>query len=357
MAGAFGSVGIPDCEHSIPIRRGLRSWFAAIGAAVALTGSMVPCRAQGVDAPVVVIRTLPGNTPKQATKPKAAARSQQPSVKTKSSSPALKEATSAPAPPRRRRRVVRTRPAIEPAPRVAEARPQPRSRHTPADDVSSVRSVQRTKRKRPAAEESDRRVAQDLSQPTGRSARRKRPEAMDDRQSKRPEPPVTQTARRGARSLNAEGYALLRRGRYAEAEEPLRAAVRMKSNYGYALYNLGWSLLAQGKAREAIEPLRDAAALQPNRWEPLQKLSEAYSQIGNHDLAFEARAKARELRGDSDRRSPRTQVKPSRGAQMAVRALLGDAAWVGSTNRREDQYLQERQEFRLRLETAQADQR
>jgi tetratricopeptide (TPR) repeat protein len=170
----------------------------------------------------------------------------------------------------------------------------------------------------------------------------------------RREPNVASTGGRSARSLNAEGFALLRRGRYAEAEEPLRAAVRLKSDYAYALYNLGWSLLEQGKAREAIEPLRDAAALQPNRWEPLQKLSEAYSQIGNRDLAFEARAKAREIKGD--RRERRTRANPVRGARMAVRTMLGDAAWVGSTNRREDQYLQERQDFQLR-QTAKADDR
>jgi predicted Zn-dependent protease len=139
---------------------------------------------------------------------------------------------------------------------------------------------------------------------------------------------------------------LLKRGRFSEAEAPLRTAVRLRPSYGYALYNLGWCLLEQSRAREAIEPLRESAALQPGRWEPQQKLSEAYVQLGNHDLAFEARARARELRGAT--RGRRAQVRPKGPAtQVAVRMMVGDSAWVGSTDRREARYLQERQEWRL----------
>lgn len=154
----------------------------------------------------------------------------------------------------------------------------------------------------------------------------------------------------GPVALNAQGYALLKRGRFSEAETPLRAAVRLRPNYAYALYNLGWCLLEQGRVRDAIEPLRESAALQPDRWEPQQKLSEAYAQLGNHDLAFEARARARELRGSS--RGRRTQARPGHPAtQVAVRMMLGDSAWVGSTDQREAQYLQERQEWRLKEAT------
>lgn len=164
------------------------------------------------------------------------------------------------------------------------------------------------------------------------------------------------TGGRGAVQLNAQGFALLRRGRYADAESPLRAAVRLRPNYPYALYNLGCSLLGQGKAREAVDPLRESAALQPNRWEPLQKLAEAYAELGNRDMAFETRARARELRGNGDRRGRRTDSTPDiKGPQMAVHTMLGDDAWVGSTNRREDQYLQERQEWRLREATGAID--
>jgi tetratricopeptide (TPR) repeat protein len=168
-----------------------------------------------------------------------------------------------------------------------------------------------------------------------------------------PRPRTTRPSGTSITALNSRAYGLLRRGRYAEAEPLLRQALRANPNYAYALYNLGWSLVGQGKGREAIEPLRESAALQPGRWEPQQRLSEAYEQIGNSVLAFEARARARELRG-SRRRAlaiPGRQKVDRPGPRVAVRMQIGETAWVGSTDRREAEYLRARQEWRAEQQT------
>jgi tetratricopeptide (TPR) repeat protein len=85
--------------------------------------------------------------------------------------------------------------------------------------------------------------------------------------------------------LNARAYRLQKQRRHAEAEPLLRRALELDPNFPYALYNLGWSLVAQGRAREALEPLKRTAAMQPRRWEPYQRLSEAYAMLGEADKA------------------------------------------------------------------------
>lgn len=410
MTDAFDSARRSGYWGSIPSGKWVRSWAICLGILVGTVCAGGTSQAQTPEAPVVVIRTLPDPGVKPAAKRKPRPRSTRKKrvARVQPATPASdpKVVASTPTPSRRTRRTPRAKPAEDTTPRVAETSstsrgprrqaateraeaPTTRSeerrtrrtrrtreaseekvvasssrsrnssrRREDAPDRGDVQPKQteerRTRRKRGTLEETEKKVVRESpgSKRAPRSSRRAEPELVERKRETRRETIPATTTSRTARSLNAEGYALLRRGRYSEAEEPLRAAVRMKSNYGYALYNLGWSLLAQGKAREAIEPLREAAALQPTRWEPLQKLSEAYSQIGNRDLAFEARAKARELKGD--RRDRRTRSNPVRGAQLAVRTMLGDAAWVGSTNQREDQYLQERQEYQLG-QTAKAD--
>lgn len=323
------------------------NWKWILGVLPLLLGSMGPCLAQGLEAPVVVIRTLPGKSAQpQANRkvtPRPAPRSRTAGVRSTY-----------------RRSTFATRRAI-PQPRVADAgrATSPSNsapRHGEQKSVSTTHRksrVARTERRSPVVSTSkpdtrtrERRLVSTRVAPPARSKRSVN--GMETR-SKR------MAASPGASSptqLNAQGYALIRRGRYAEAETPLRAAVRSRPNYAYALYNLGCSLLGQGKAREAVDPLRESAALQPNRWEPLQKLAEAYAELGNRDMAFETRARARELRGSGDRRGRRTDSTTAvKGPQMAVHTMLGENAWVGSTNRREDQYLQERQEWRLQEAT------
>lgn len=102
--------------------------------------------------------------------------------------------------------------------------------------------------------------------------------------------------REGPVSLNGRAYRLQKRGRHAEAEPLLRRAVELKPDYAYANYNLGWSLVEQGKALEALRPLRRSAAMQPGRWEPYQRLSEAYALIGEAEKAAAFALRAQSLR-------------------------------------------------------------
>lgn len=109
-------------------------------------------------------------------------------------------------------------------------------------------------------------------------------------------------------SLNARAYRLQKRGRHATAEPLLRRALELKPHYPYAMYNLGWSLVAQGKAREALGPLHQTAALQPQRWEPYQRMSEAYAQLGLPEKAAAYAIKADALR-KGHRRSASTNAR------------------------------------------------
>lgn len=144
-----------------------------------------------------------------------------------------------------------------------------------------------------------------------------------------------------ASTLNNEGLRLIRRGRYAEAEGVLRRALTMRPSgltYPYALYNLGWSLLGQGKAQEAIEPLAKTAGLQPSRWEPQQRLAEAYDRLGRKDRAQAAYARARALRGGRGRSTSsgeRGYRRQGAGDPGAVRMMVTDAAYVATYSRRE----------------------
>jgi len=361
MSHAVNFLGVErQCERSHRHTR-MAAWKVILGlAAVLWSGG--PCLAQHSEVPVVVIRTLPGKSSQPASQPKRSAASSRRSrtVRARSSYRRPRAAVVASTPPRSSPRLGRTTPGATPTRDASAAKsPQARPRRLAVATGPSVRSRPATRQLKPRSERHEEPVERRSPQRQTRVAWSHQAgdgAIADRRREGRRSSLLAATRGRSPVSLNAEGYALLRRGRFADAEAPLRAAVRLRPNFGYALYNLGWSLLGQGKAREAVEPLRESAALQPGRWEPLQKLSEAYAQIGNEELSFETRARARDLRSGSDRRGRRTQLNLAPGGtQLAVRTLLGDAAWVGSTNRREDQYLQERQEFRLREESARTD--
>jgi Flp pilus assembly protein TadD len=109
-------------------------------------------------------------------------------------------------------------------------------------------------------------------------------------------PQRRRSSTRSAEALNAQGYRLLRQGRYRDAEPLLREAVRLKPGYAYAQYNLGWSLVAQGKAREALKPLHTTARQQPRRWEPQRRLAQAYQQLGESEKARAHSSRAQALR-------------------------------------------------------------
>lgn len=145
----------------------------------------------------------------------------------------------------------------------------------------------------------------------------------------------------GAAGLNAIGFRLIRQGRYAEAEPYLRRAVARDPNYAYAQYNLGWSLLAQGKASQALGPLQHSAAQQPERWEPQEKLAEAYRRLADEDRAAAASSRARHLR----RHRQSGYAFPAVGVRSAqilpIRSAVDSGSWRGSTDRKEERYLTE----------------
>lgn len=346
MADAVGPLRLLTRHTTVAASR-VSNWKCIAGLLPLLIGSAGPCLAQGSEAPVVVIRTLPGKSAQPQANRKVTPR------------PAPRSRTAGVRSTYRRPKIA-TEPAIR-QPRLADA-----GRATASSGSGPRRGVQKsvsTTHRRSRVARAERRSPIVSASKRDTRTRERRLGSAPVASTSRTESSMKRTETRSKRiaaapsgssatRLNAQGYALLRRGRYSDAESPLRAAVRLRPSYAYALYNLGCSLLGQGKAREAVDPLRESAALQPNRWEPLQKLAEAYAELGNRDMAFEARARARELRGSGDHRGRRTDsTSPVKGPQMAVHTMLGDNAWVGSTNRREDQYLQERQEWRFREAT------
>ncbi|HTE18265.1 MAG TPA: tetratricopeptide repeat protein [Armatimonadota bacterium] len=149
--------------------------------------------------------------------------------------------------------------------------------------------------------------------------------------------------------LNNKAYRLQRQGRHAEAEPLLRQALKRNPRSAYAQYNMGWSLLSQGKPRQALGHLRRTARQQPGRWEPQQRLAEAYERVGDREKAAEARARARELRSgrrrrSTDRSSLPTRAFPTVASAPAIRSSVGPAAWQQSTDRREEGWLRIKRE-------------
>jgi len=86
--------------------------------------------------------------------------------------------------------------------------------------------------------------------------------------------PVKQSDEEGTK-LNLEGYALIQKGDYQNAEAVLRQAVQTFPNqttapaYKFALYNLGHVLRRTGRPKEALGYLEKAAKLDPE-WSKAQ---------------------------------------------------------------------------------------
>lgn len=153
----------------------------------------------------------------------------------------------------------------------------------------------------------------------------------------------------GAITLNSRAHRLQRQGRHEEAEPLLREALRKKPDYAYAQYNLGWSLVQQGKSKEAVLYLKRSSEAQPKRWQPLDKLAEAYEQMGQKRKAEEARQRVEELRGDRHRRSGRGKERAKTTEEGArpvkeIRSAVAPSAWQQSTDRREEAWFQEKRE-------------
>lgn len=232
------------------------------------------------------------------------------------------------------------RPAAKPAakvrsaPRVAApvsaARPS-RRRVRRASEPERTATGTQERRRRLRSEERETRVVARETEETPRQTRR------------------TGRTRSGlsAEALNARAFRLQRQGRHSEAEPLLREALRKKPNHAYAQYNLGWSLVRQGKSKEAVLYLKRTSRAQPKRWEPLDKLADAYDQMGDKARAAEARERMQELRGGRrSRRSGRTRSQDRAHAPTPPAAepetALSPAGWQQSTDRREEAWLQEK---------------
>ena len=89
--------------------------------------------------------------------------------------------------------------------------------------------------------------------------------------------------------------ALVRTGRFAEAETHARAGLKLGPNSAEAGYWLGEALLGQGKARDAVAALHTAARNQPH-WGRLQiKLGSALWMAGDKKGAVLALSAARSM--------------------------------------------------------------
>jgi tetratricopeptide (TPR) repeat protein len=208
-------------------------------------------------------------------------------------------------------------------PRTARAQDKPKAEVT-------IRTIgPRTTVRKTPAKPARTRVAGTRSVKRGTAARSTRV-PPGKRVARAPAPKRAETAV----TLNNRAYRMQRIGRHRAAEPLLREALRQRPGYAYALYNLGWSLVEQGRAREAVDPLRRTAALQPNRWEPQQRLAEAYRLLGRESDAAAAARRARELR--FGRRSTSRAAPRDRAEAPAPRTAITARAWLGSTSRAEE---------------------
>jgi tetratricopeptide (TPR) repeat protein len=107
-----------------------------------------------------------------------------------------------------------------------------------------------------------------------------------DTAAKRPE---------NARALNNLGSALVRLGRYEEAEASLRTALELRPHYADAHGNLGVVLANLGRRDEAIRHCRRATAYQPNSSDAHLNLANALAVLGHLEEAVEQCEKALEI--------------------------------------------------------------
>jgi len=212
--------------------------------------------------------------------------------------------------------------ASAPAPRTAA--PAPRSRVAgersvarqadgPVEEGAALArpATRRRVRTTPRSTSTEPRIARRVSPAT--TQRADTPTRRATRVTRRQPTEAPVVASGGAATLNSRAYQLQRQGRHREAEALLRQAVKRDPRHPYAQYNLGWSLVEQGKAREALDPLRRTASQQPGRWEPQERLAQAYRQLGDREKAAQAEARARALRsGRRARGSVRARVAGSR---------------------------------------------
>jgi tetratricopeptide (TPR) repeat protein len=101
-----------------------------------------------------------------------------------------------------------------------------------------------------------------------------------------------------ARARNNYATALLAEGRFRQAEDHLRVALRLQPDYAEARGALGSVLCAQGRLDEGIEQLEQAVARAPGLAAAQQSLGEAHASRGRMDRALEHYFRALEVRRD-----------------------------------------------------------
>ena len=96
----------------------------------------------------------------------------------------------------------------------------------------------------------------------------------------------------------AQGYALQRQGRLAEAATLFRRAIAREPRNGDALHLLGVTLGRMGDAHEAVTLLTSAAEARPSNPYILTNLGNALSNVGRHSEAASAFERAAALKPD-----------------------------------------------------------
>jgi Flp pilus assembly protein TadD len=96
----------------------------------------------------------------------------------------------------------------------------------------------------------------------------------------------------GAQALNAEAVALLGEGRFAQAAERCREALRLAPGYLKARNNLGVALSGLGDLAAAAAEFRAAAAIDPGRPEALVNLGNVLARSGDLPGALESLRRA-----------------------------------------------------------------
>jgi len=94
------------------------------------------------------------------------------------------------------------------------------------------------------------------------------------------------------------GNAYLRLGRYAEAINAFEQAVAINPDFAYAHSNLGAAYGKLGRYHEALQALKQAIAIDPNQLDACYNLGNVYASLGRHQQAIDAFEQATRIKPD-----------------------------------------------------------
>ncbi len=101
-----------------------------------------------------------------------------------------------------------------------------------------------------------------------------------------------------ASSQFESGVSYAELGRYKEAIEAFKEAIRIKPDHALAHHNLGYSYAKLGRNKEAIEAYKQAIRIKPDDAEAFSSLGIAYGEIGLHKKRIEAYKQAIRIKPD-----------------------------------------------------------